>query len=319
MKKELLKYLRCPQCNGEFNLDALTIKGSEVLEGGLSCRCSNYKIINGVPRLIYGKLNPPQKRSKESFSREWLEYYQRLGFNNIEEEKEKFLNYTRTVPSYFKNKLVLDAGCGNGRYSNIASKLGAKVIAVDISESVEVAYQNLISNKNTSILQANIFNLPFQKEIFDFIFSIGVLHHTPDAKLAFKNLLNYLKPGGEIAIFVYAKGNPILYFMNKTLRNNISKLPTKLIWYLTNIPTIFGKALHLFPYFGSFVHNILLQFVFFSQDHHNNFDAYSAGYTSFHTKEELKEWFQDLDDVIIIQTGAAKESLFARGTKKQIK
>ena len=56
----------------------------------------------------------------------------------VKETKEKsiFLNYTRLIPNQFKNKIVLDAGCGNGRYINIIKNFGPKfVIGVDISEA----------------------------------------------------------------------------------------------------------------------------------------------------------------------------------------
>ena len=51
-------------------------------------------------------------------------------------ERDIFLEYTRTVPSDFKGKLVLDGGCGNGRYAKLANDWGARVVAVDISSAV---------------------------------------------------------------------------------------------------------------------------------------------------------------------------------------
>ena len=53
-----------------------------------------------------------------------------------------------------------------------------------------------------------MFKLPFAPESFDYIYSIGVLHHTPDCEQAFKGLPRLLKPGGRIAIWLYSAYNP---------------------------------------------------------------------------------------------------------------
>ena len=61
------------------------------------------------------------------------------------------------------------------------------------------------------VVQATLHHLPFALESFDFIYSIGVLHHLPDPEVALRNLLRFLKPGGEIQIYLYWKpeGQPL--------------------------------------------------------------------------------------------------------------
>ena len=61
------------------------------------------------------------------------------------------------------------------------------------------------------MIQADLHRPPFALESFDFIYSIGVLHHLPDPEAAFQNLLRYLKPQGEIQIYLYwrPEGQPI--------------------------------------------------------------------------------------------------------------
>jgi ubiquinone/menaquinone biosynthesis C-methylase UbiE len=58
---------------------------------------------------------------------------------------------------------------------------------------------------NVRAVQADLHNPPFALESFDFIYSIGVLHHLPDPEVAFRNLLRFLKPGGEVQIYLYWK------------------------------------------------------------------------------------------------------------------
>ena len=75
--------------------------------------------------------------------------------------------------------------------------------AIDLGPAVEVARKNTASLDNVHVAQADLHHPPFPLESFDFIYSIGVLHHLPDPEAAFQNLLRYLKPGGEIQIYLY--------------------------------------------------------------------------------------------------------------------
>lgn len=120
-----------------------------------------------------------------SFGFQWTHY------KDIIKDVERFvfLQKTGIEPSFLKGKLVLDVGCGYGRYSYAALEFGGKeVIGIDLSRAVESAYANTIEYPNIHILQADTFYLPFKEEIFDVIFSIGVLHHTPSPKEAFMKL-----------------------------------------------------------------------------------------------------------------------------------
>ena len=55
------------------------------------------------------------------------------------------------------------------------------------------------------------------------------------------------------------------------------------------------------------------QVLFFSPDQHNNFDHFSAGFTSFHRKEEIRAWYEGWEDVAVRYSGVANESIYARG------
>jgi len=98
---------------------------------------------------------------------------------------------------------VLEAGCGAGRYLDVLTRAGAEVIGVDLSEAAEVSYKNVGGQPNCHVIQADVMNLPFAPRTFDFAYSIGVLHITPDTRKAFLKLAEVLKPQGEVAIWVY--------------------------------------------------------------------------------------------------------------------
>ncbi len=75
-----------------------------------------------------------------------------------------------------------------------------------LSYPLEAAHANFADRPNLWIAQANIGGVPFKPGGFDAIFSIGVLHHTPDIRAYLLKLVPLLKPDGEIAIWVYAQG-----------------------------------------------------------------------------------------------------------------
>ena len=138
--------LVCPECGGALSLDGANWKGDEIVAGTLSCGASHrYPIVGGVPRFVQHELDADQARSRDSFGYEWTRLYPEHGHQTAERQAERdiFLEDTRTVPSDYRNKLVLDAGCGNGRYAKLANDWGARVVAVDISSAVEIAQRNV--------------------------------------------------------------------------------------------------------------------------------------------------------------------------------
>jgi SAM-dependent methyltransferase len=82
---------------------------------------------------------------------------------------------------------------------------------MDLSESVEVAFQATRHLAGTHIIQADILNAPLKPEVFDWVYSIGVLHHTQDPPGSFKSLSHFLKPGGFFFFWLYAKEGNGLY------------------------------------------------------------------------------------------------------------
>ena len=318
MHISLVDLLVCPECRGSLNVERETGSGSEVETGSLACPQSHrFPITNGVPRFVQHALNTDQARTRDSFGYEWTTLYPEHGHTTAEARAERdiFLEYTRTVPSEFRRKLVLDAGCGNGRYAKLANDWGARVVAVDISAAVDVAVKNLAGRADVDVVSADLCKLPFRTDLFDIVYSVGVLHHTPDARGAFRRIQPFVKPGGFFSIFVHGQGNRVLYATNRYLRGWTSQASYQTTWRFSRVLTAGAKLLEQIPFVGPMLYMMGRQVLFFSPDQHNNFDHYSAGFTSFHRKEEVCDWYDGWDDVVVRYNGIASESIYARGTR----
>jgi len=175
--------------------------------------------------------------SEKRFGYEWNKY-QNLDAN-YEIQFKKWI--TPLQPKDFKGKKVLDAGCGMGRNSFWVKKWGAKeVIAFDHDErSVEAAKKNLSEFENIKVEFKNIYEIDWKNE-FDLVFSIGVIHHLLDPLKAVKKLIEAVKPGGKILIWVYGyEGNEwIVKFVNPIRKNLTSKMPINIIHFLSYFVSI---------------------------------------------------------------------------------
>jgi SAM-dependent methyltransferase/uncharacterized protein YbaR (Trm112 family) len=206
-KEKLIEALRCPGCGGRL----------ETSGSNLTCRSCDlsFPILNGIPRMLLpslraalledgnasgrGDFDAKQVETARSFGYEWQRFPEMYS-----EWEKQFLDYMQPHDAaFFKGKRVLDAGCGNGRFAYYAARYGAEVWAIDLGLAVEVAHRNTEGAGDVQVVQADLYNPPFERESFDFIYSIGVLHHLPDPEEAFQNLLRYLKPGGEVQIYLY--------------------------------------------------------------------------------------------------------------------
>lgn len=184
-----------------------------------------------------------------SFGFEWSHFPEMYG-----EWQRIFIDYMQPHgPEFFRGKKVLDAGCGSGRFAYHAAKFGAEVLAIDLGPAVEVARRNCASEENVHVVQADIYNPPFEFESFDFIYSIGVLHHLPDPEAAFQNLLRFLKPGGEIQIYLYWKPErqPLksaLLAGVTALRRVTTRLPHPVVHALSYPSAVAAFAFFIWPY-----------------------------------------------------------------------
>ena len=224
--------------------------------------------------------------------------------------EQDFRRKTGFRPEDLAGKLVLDVGCGMGRFAEVATRWGARVVGIDLSLAAEVAMENL-GDRQAAFFQADVFKLPFAPQSFDYIYSVGVLHHTPDCQQAFKVLPALLKPGGSIAIWLYSGYNP-WYRMSDIYRRVTRRMPPRLLHKICyGVIPLYGlhKVLRKTPVVGRPVSKVLAFLVPMAFDPDpkwrvlDTFDWYSPWYQSKHTYEEVFRWFEDcgLEDLRVIE------------------
>jgi 2-polyprenyl-3-methyl-5-hydroxy-6-metoxy-1,4-benzoquinol methylase len=100
-------------------------------------------------------------------------------------------------------KLVLEAGCGAGRFTEILLQKGAFLVSADISSAVEVNKENFPVTDTHIVIQADINDMPYADESFDLVICLGVIQHTPNPEQTIKNLFGLVKKGGTMVIDHY--------------------------------------------------------------------------------------------------------------------
>jgi ubiquinone/menaquinone biosynthesis C-methylase UbiE/uncharacterized protein YbaR (Trm112 family) len=149
------------------------------------------------------KMGPDQLKQ---FLLEWKE--------NYEDDNPRFIE---AGPSKVRNKVVLDIGCGAFLSSALFAYFGANYIGLDISHAaaaLSLSSIHKLSGKGITI-QADAEALPFRDDSIEFVYSDGVLHHTPHMMKAFQEVYRVLKPGGEAVISLYASHS--FMFMQKRI------------------------------------------------------------------------------------------------------
>ncbi len=320
MRKSALDILRCPADSHRFTLErGHPEPDGHILDGDLKCAgCGAlYPIKDGVPHLLPNaaavvdgvNFKSLQDKTIERFGWEWRKYQQwgwLPDYPDLPEAEEKFygglIDHTRAAfwsKSLFDKEdlkpehRILDAGCGNGRFSNCASETGATVVGVDLGWGVYSAFANLRHKDNVHIVQGDLFRLPVADEAFERVFSIGVLMHTGNAKLATQAIASKAKPNGLVLAHVYGEGLPSYELLDKVIRSVTTNLSIGGQLRFARAMARLCRFLKRNRWRRSLYQRLFRHIMLLPTEHHM-YDWWSAPIATHHTLPEVVGWFQEV-------------------------
>jgi SAM-dependent methyltransferase len=238
---EVLSLLRCPHCTGtlDHHSTARTLR----------CRSCDrrFRVADGIPRFVRESLDGVARRTQDSFGYEWTH------FSDWKDSGEtNFAQYFGDLELIgLKDADVLDAGCGMGRHARQIAPHARRVVAMDFSRAIEQAAQNTASMGNVWCIQGDVTQPPLADETFDFVYSLGVLHHLSDTSAAARSLVAKVKPGGRFRLYLYWRRSGIAGGILKgvaAVRRLTTHLPFSLLKPLCWVLSVALFAFVVVPY-----------------------------------------------------------------------
>lgn len=231
---------------------------------------------------------------KQKKQKEWFDQWSML------KDEEIFLFKEWIYPNRiedFKDKEVLECGCGGGQHTFFIAPYARKIAAVDLN-TAEIAKQRNKNFTNIEFIEDDIAKMDLGRQ-FDIVFSIGVIHHTDNPDKTVENLKRHIKKGGRLILWVYAKEGNFLVrsiveparklFLSKLGRKElllISRILTLFMYF--PIYTIYFLPLRALPYYEYFKNFRRLSYY---RNTLNVFDKLNAPQVQFIDNKRITQWF----------------------------
>lgn len=246
----------------------------------------------------------------ESFALQWKAFRltQYDDRNGTSLTRDRFMRETGWPTEGLQGEVILEAGCGAGRFTSILANTGATLVAMDFSSAVDVSAEVNGKAENVVFAQADILDLPFEPGAFDRVFCHGVIQHTPDPAETFHCLNAMVKSGGLLSIDSYLKDGKIRPWKSKylwrwwTTRVAPDRLMGFLTWFIPKwlpIDTLIKRL----PVLGRYLGAIIPCWNYFYTDlppalkHQwailDTFDALAPTFDNPVTTGEMDAWFSD--------------------------
>lgn len=178
------------------------MEGDRVREGVLLEPIAGlrYPITKFIPRFV------PPANYATSFGFQWHQHRdtQQDVYSGASGSSERFFSESRWGRS-LEGEVLLEVGCGAGRFTGPALTTGATLISFDYSNAVDANYEINGANDRLLLVQADVYAIPVRKDFVDAAFCFGVLQHTPDPRRSFESIIGHVRSGGRIAADVYLK------------------------------------------------------------------------------------------------------------------
>ncbi len=198
----------------------------------------------------------------------------------------------------FRDKVVLECGCGSGQHTGLIATVARSVTAVD-KYTADIAKARNPSLTNVQFVEADLGTMELNGQ-FDVVVCIGVIHHTDDPDRTFDAIYRCCKPGGKVIVWCYsAEGNGIVRFLVEPVRRSVLRhLPRRAVQALSVAVTAmlypvvhsiyrlpYVSRLPYYEYFGNF------RRLSFDRNVLNVFDKLNAPQTTFIPASTCRAWF----------------------------
>ena len=197
----------------------------------------------------------------------------------------------------------------------MAAEADANVVGVDYTHAVNKAAQLCSHLPNVQFIQADLKRLPFPPESFDFVFSIGVMHHDADTRKVFDSVARMVRPGGRMAIWLYRRNQWWQEWINTALRRRTTAMPPDQLerwceWgaWLGGLPVI-NRTLNKIVNFSAHPN--------YENRVCDTFDWYAPQFQYHHTVEELCRWYEEAGFVNLKVLPPEKNGAFYRWVYEQ--
>jgi SAM-dependent methyltransferase len=178
-------------------------------------------------------------KTVSSFGEEWNAFH---GFSesDIIISGDKYFDIV-TDEMLNKESLVIDIGCGSGRFIKYLKGRYKKIVGLDPSSAIFVADNLLGEDGSIELVQASTDNIPYPDSYFDFGYSLGVFHHIPDTQKALSDSVKKIKPGGYFLLYLYYSLDnrsflfKLLFHISNAVRLVVSKLPARIKKFVCDV------------------------------------------------------------------------------------
>jgi SAM-dependent methyltransferase/uncharacterized protein YbaR (Trm112 family) len=304
---------RGPDPRSQFGLGDPSERDREIISGSLIADQSGYRypIIAGVPRMIVdptlpdpisvnrqlrqpdASLSDEYQQTVRHFRTQWEAFgEEEKSFGMSVQETWKYLRETLSPPGlpddWISGKVVVDAGCGHGKYVDALSHRGAEVIGMDITPEIERVYKRIGARPNVHLVQANILYPPLERARVDFVVSSGVIHHTPDTRAAFRAISKLVRSGGYLSIWVYPYRSAAFETVSQSIRIVTTRLPRPLLRALCYLPV----PLLALPRWGAYS-GTSLKSASWRQCAQVIYDFFGPKYQTHHRPDEIAAWYRE--------------------------
>lgn len=207
VNNELLEVVKCINCK-EDNL-GYDAKSNEIV----CANCEEHFSVSGaIPVFLKSESTTdkvePEIHKKQTSEFNYIGHYQKdaIEFDYFQERQGGAGHSETRVHEYILSELpktegsILDVGCGKAWVAELCCPKNYKVVSMDISLTNVAKALTKYPFANHSAVVADVFNLPFKENSFDYIIASEIIEHVVDPAKFVENLMKVLKPGGLLLI-----------------------------------------------------------------------------------------------------------------------